>query len=315
MLIRFRRCPDDGQQEKQAHTILEVVQRKRFISTPLLFFGDELSDLKDKNSIQYPSDIFHWSIFKVSKTPEDIGVALSLHLYQRLSWFASRSFQFWPPLDDSRLCDFATRWNFYKSPAFQFFCTSKIIERLITSSLLQPFSKISRVGIVRRGLHFLAELSDNLRGMISPSFDDRISRLRKLLKTHEDTSDAVTLVLKDLSSYFPYIHVIPKGVWPNEPRNRISVQTHLKSTFAYTVNLLETTGRNISWTDEHYLSLLLTHSCGWSATYPEHMNDPWFTEFFKVRYPQFNWLIRILDSMTYEEELVHFQDEYHFRFP
>ena len=94
-----------------------------------------------------------------------------------------------------------------------------------------------------------------------------------------------------------------------------SVQTHLKSTFADAVNLLKTTGRNVSSTDEQYLRLLLTHSCGWSATYPEHMNDSWVTEFFEARYPQLKGLVPILDSMTYEEELVHFPDEYHFKFP
>ena len=183
------------------------------------------------------------------------------------------------------------------------------------SLLLQPFSKTSPVGIVRRGLHFLAKLSENLRLMISPSFDDRISRLRKLLETHEETSDVVTLALKGLSSYSPHVHVIPKGVWPNEPRNRINVQTHLKSTFADAVNLLKTTGRNVSSTDEQYLRLLLTHSCGWSATYPEHVNDSWVTEFFEIRYPQLKGLVPILDSMTYEEELVHFPDGYHFEYP
>jgi hypothetical protein len=45
----------------------------------------------------------------------------------------------------------------------------------------------------------------------------------------------------------------------------------LKSDFADAVNLLRATGRTVSEEDEKYLRLLLTHHCGWSATYPEHI--------------------------------------------
>jgi hypothetical protein len=101
---------------------------------------------------------------------------------------------------------------------------------------------------------------------------------------------------------------------PNEPDSYISIQTHLKSTFVDAVHLLEHTGRDLSKTDEKYLRLLLTHGCGWSATYPDHMDDSW-VKFFHIRYPQLEGLMPILDSMTYPEELVDFPDDHDFMEP
>jgi hypothetical protein len=89
-------------------------------------------------------------------------------------------------------------------------------------------------------------------------------------------------------------------VWPDEGPS-ISVKTHLKSIFSHATNLLNDTGRTLNADDENYLRLLLTHRCGWSATYPEHMKDSW-VEFFHLRHPNLN-LVPILDSMTYAEEL------------
>jgi hypothetical protein len=150
-----------------------------------------------------------------------------------------------------------------------------------------------------------------------PLFKERISHLRDLLNTHDETSDAVSSTLKELETFYPRppVQIIPKGAWPKESRNRVTVQTHLKSTFADAVNRLKATDRTLSPEDEKYLRLLLTHSCGWSATYPEQMNAPWWADFFPVSYPQLKGLVPILDSMTYLEELVDFPDDYHFWAP
>jgi len=123
-----------------------------------------------------------------------------------------------------------------------------------------------------------------------------------------------------LETFYPHppIHIIPKGAWPKEFTNcpnRVTVQTHLKSTFADAINRLKATGRTLSPKDEKYLRLLLTHWCGWSATYPEQMNAPWWADFFPVSYPQLKGLVPILDSMTYMEELIDFPDGHHFKAP
>ena len=164
-------------------------------------------------------------------------------------------------------------------------------------------------------LHFGLRFMRNLFPLYSRGFDERISRILSLLEIHDDASDTIKSAVKELNSVFPLqVQVIPKGAWPDQPEARICVPTHLKSTFEDAVNLLKATGRNLSTADEKYLRLLLTHYCGWSATYPEHMDDPW-VKFFQTRYPQLKGLVPILDSMTYVEELVDFPEEYDFDMP
>ena len=167
---------------------------------------------------------------------------------------------------------------------------------------------------LRQGFHFLAQLPAKLLPQASASFDEKLSCFQTLLKTQEETSDAVNLALKELNLFPPRIQIIPKGVWPKESTNRICIQTHLKSTFADAVTLLQGTGRDLSSSDERYLRLLLTHSCGWSATYPEHMTDDW-VKYFSIRYPQLKGMVSILDSMTYREELSQFPIGFLFKSP
>ena len=102
--------------------------------------------------------------------------------------------------------------------------------------------------------------------------------------------------------------MVPESVWPNDPK-RIRIQSHIKSTVADAVNLIKATGRIVSMDDEKYLSLLLTHRCGWSAMYPEQMDEPW-VRFFREQYPQLINLTPILDTMTYPEELIDLPDGY-----
>jgi hypothetical protein len=177
------------------------------------------------------------------------------------------------------------------------------VERFMASNLLQRLQCI---------LHFLRIAPSPP----SPRFHDCISHIKHLVRTQDGTSDAVASALKELMSLYPLppVQVIPKGVWPNEPNCNVSVKTHLKSTFSDAANLLKATGRVLSAADEKYLELLLTHVCGWSATYPDHMDDPW-VKFFHVRYPQVKGLVPILDSMTYHEELIYFPDNYNFKEP
>ena len=124
--------------------------------------------------------------------------------------------------------------------------------------LFQPLFERFPSQRLRQGFYFLMRLPGNL---FRPSafFSKIISRLEELLKTHDDTFDAVTLALNELNSFSPRVHLIPRGVWPKESANRFCNQTHLKSTFADAVNLLKGTRREV---------LLCSHAqLWWSATY------------------------------------------------
>ena len=180
------------------------------------------------------------------------------------------------------------------------------------SSVRDSFERFLTRNVPQR-LHFLLH---SLRSPPSQPFNRRISYIEDLFETDDDISDTATSALDDLRSVFPLppVQIIPRGVWSYEPNSPISIQTHLKSNFADAVNLVRATGRTVSEVDEKYLRLLLTHHCGWSATYPEHMDDLW-VKFFDTRYPQLQGLVPILDSMTYLEELAYFPDGYNFRPP
>jgi hypothetical protein len=165
-------------------------------------------------------------------------------------------------------------------------------------------------------LHFiLGSPPRNILPQAALSFDDHISLIRKLLKTHDDTSETITSAVNDLKSLSPspWVEIVAKDVWPRE-NTCISVKTHLKSTFDDAVNRLKATGRVPSSNDMKYLHLLLTHICGWSATYSIHLGDP-FVKFFRLQYPQLTGLVPILDSMTYPEELKDFPEGYRLRGP
>ena len=147
------------------------------------------------------------------------------------------------------------------------------------------------------------------RFLLPPDFNVTRSHILDLLETHCETSDQITSAMKQWNSVSALpISVVPKSAWPNGDA-RIRIQTHIKSTLADALNLLRATGRVVSTADEKYLSLLLTHSCGWSATYLEQMGESW-VQFFHEQYPQLKNLTPILDSMTYPEELIEFPAGY-----
>ena len=182
---------------------------------------------------------------------------------------------------------------------------------IMLSSAQDSFKRFLTRNFPQR-LHFLL---GSLRSPPSQPFHERIFYIEGLFGPDEDASDTATSALNDLRSVFPLppVQIVPREVWPYD-NSSISIQTHLKSNFADAVNLIRATGRTVSEADEKYLHLLLTHRCGWSATYSEHIDDPW-VKFFHTRYPQLKGLVPILDSMTYLEELAHFPDEYDFRSP
>ena len=133
-------------------------------------------------------------------------------------------------------------------------------------------------------------------------FQSRIFELDNLLSHHATSSAEVIAALNDLRAFAPapHVEIVEPELWGFLA---LVVQTHLKkSTFADAVSNLNAAGRTLSPEDENYLRLLLRHHCGWSATYPEHMNDAW-VEFFRNNYPHIKGLVPILDSLTYPEEL------------
>jgi hypothetical protein len=143
-------------------------------------------------------------------------------------------------------------------------------------------------------------------------FDTRVAVLRNKLRYGKASIQEVTPAINDLleiSKGLPVV-IIREDIWGK--RLGVLVKTHLHSTFEDAVaNVVTATGRALTENDEHYLGLLLTHWCGWSATYREHMDplEPWMV-FFQLRYPHLQDLRLILDSLTYPEEVENLPEGY-----
>lgn len=128
--------------------------------------------------------------------------------------------------------------------------------------------------------------------------------IRELLTTHDISSPEVINAVDDLHklSLVPCVELVPADIWGYE-NPQLAIHTHLRSTLTNAVANIAATSRSIYSPDvEKYLPLLLTHESGWSATYPEHMNDEW-VRFFRTSYPHLKGLLPILDSLFYVEEL------------
>jgi hypothetical protein len=140
--------------------------------------------------------------------------------------------------------------------------------------------------------------------------DDKVTQFSDLLRhirTGVETmsSQEMALALEQLRSISnsPRTQIVGSEVW-GEPG--VFVATHLKSSFEAAVNAVtKATGGALSSEDEQYLRFILTHWCGWSATYPEHINDPW-VKYVTTNHTVGRALVPILDSMTYVEELPFF---------
>jgi hypothetical protein len=176
---------------------------------------------------------------------------------------------------------------------------------------LQAFVKRFFVQILptqsQRIFRFLGFSGFSVESPDPQGFDDKTDHLYLLLQDHELSSKVIVSGLKDLIRCYPLppVELVSSDIWPNDGPS-VTVKTHLRSTLSDATKLLENTGRTLSAEGEKHLKLLLTHPCGWSATYIEHMNDSW-VEFFHVRHPSLN-LVPILDSMTYAEEVERLPD-------
>jgi hypothetical protein len=134
-------------------------------------------------------------------------------------------------------------------------------------------------------------------------FERHVTNTHLLLRDYDPDSPEVTAALDDLRAFYPvpFAEVVPREVWRTA---LVTFRAHLKSDFTDAVANITATGRTLSPDDEHYLQLILTHPCGWSHTYREHMNDDW-VKFFQREYLHLEGLVPILDSLTYMEELIH----------
>jgi len=100
----------------------------------------------------------------------------------------------------------------------------------------------------------------------------------------------------------PPLKIICEGPWADR-KPYIRRNTHLSHSFEAALRNLALAGRILCESERNSLRALLDHWCGWSATYPQHMDDSYF------KYTQWAFhrkvinLHPILDSVWYPEEV------------
>lgn len=135
------------------------------------------------------------------------------------------------------------------------------------------------------------------------NFNEALNRIHSLLKTYEGTSPEVLEAFNSLRVEFPRpaAEIVDKNVWKSDS-DILVVKTHLHDNFQNSVDNVRKIHANYSEEDEHYLRLVLTHWCGWSATDTKHSRDSWM-QYLRAEYPHLHNLQPILDSLTWAEEL------------
>ena len=159
--------------------------------------------------------------------------------------------------------------------------------------------------------------SSPLSSFMSGEFRRRVNEIQKRLLETGTASPQIREAVDDLQVAFPMPRtvIVPRGVWRNHPYLRIT--NHVSSTFDDAIQNIRSTGRDFAVSDEHWLRLLLSHWCGWSATKMKHANDGW-VKFLRRLYGHHSsdgLLVSILDSLTWPEDLVHYPPGYYPREP
>ena len=124
---------------------------------------------------------------------------------------------------------------------------------------------------------------------MSGEFRRRVNEIQKRLRETGTFSTQLRKALDELQTTFhhPPTAIVLPGVWGKKPY--LFISNHVSTTFEDAVENIKLTGRGFGVSDEHWLRLLLLHSCGWSATKVKHANDEWVKPFHTSKFQPRSW--------------------------
>jgi len=135
-----------------------------------------------------------------------------------------------------------------------------------------------------------------------PSFVDFLEHINQLLTNETHISPEVIMLADATRVHYPrpLVQVVPGDVWGGDAY--VVIKTHLVCDFAAARHNAEA-ARQERFTEDDLetLRLLLTHACGWSATYANHLADPWI-RYLRAEFGNYE-LRPILDTLYYGEEI------------
>jgi hypothetical protein len=103
----------------------------------------------------------------------------------------------------------------------------------------------------------------------------------------------------------PPTELVEKDVWDTAGAY-LRINIHYTAKRSDAINNIRYAGHAFtSAADNHWLTLVLSHWCRWSATKPRHRHDGW-VKYVQTLYSHLDGLVPILDTVAYPEDLVHY---------
>ena len=137
-----------------------------------------------------------------------------------------------------------------------------------------------------------------------PSYSAHYTALWRCLKADSSVSPEAVELLEALQTQWP--NAPPHQILYGEPwefsEPMIRTNTHRSNDFDAAVQNIVNTGRIIPESEESYLRYLLSYCCGWSATSPQHMEDPCF-KYIQWRFRHLGHLHPLLDNAWWSEDV------------
>jgi hypothetical protein len=137
-----------------------------------------------------------------------------------------------------------------------------------------------------------------------PSYLTHYNVLLEHIQSSKSIDDQALELLRTLQTDWP--HAPPHEILLGDPwdfsKPIIRTNSHPTNDFGAALTNITDTGRILSKTEQNYLRLLLSYWQGWSATHPQHKNDPCF-RYIQWRFRHVGHLHPILDNAWWPEDV------------
>jgi hypothetical protein len=104
----------------------------------------------------------------------------------------------------------------------------------------------------------------------------------------------------------PPTEIVDAVIW-DSGRPVLRYNTHFKADVRDAIRNIRFSSHAFHPSDHHWLQLIHSHWCGWSATTVRHRGDGW-VKFVQDTYRHLLGLVPILDSLAFPEDLAHYPD-------
>lgn len=138
----------------------------------------------------------------------------------------------------------------------------------------------------------------------SQSHGDLISQLSAAVERGDTVNSRVLLQRLREKYPIPAADIVGKEVWGWDT-DRLVMRSHAKVDASQAVKNVESSGRKLTPEEQEELYIIMSHSCWWSPTTPDHHDDSWM-RYIRFVYPQLQGLQPVLDSLIWPDEIARY---------